>query len=179
MYSPTREVDAAGLDVRALIAPNHFHYLGVPEWSERFPKAHVVASAGARTRLEKKLGRGVGELERLALPLGMTWLFPEGTKNGEVWLEVERTWVVCDAFFNEPENPTGTFGLGCRLTGTTPGLRIGGTWPLLHLASRAQYRRWLTAALGERPPTRLVPSHGDVAEGEDLGQRLLALAAKL
>ena len=40
--------------VRALIASNAFHHLGVPEWKSRFPDAAIFAPAQAIARVEKQ-----------------------------------------------------------------------------------------------------------------------------
>lgn len=182
VFSPTRGVDPGDLDAHYLVSPNHYHYLGVPEWSARYPDARIVATHDACPRLQSKLDRPVHPLGDLESELddGTRLLVPEGTSNGEVWVEIdrgsERTWIVCDAFFNEPKNPSGFFGFGCRMTGTTPGLRIGNTWLWMHLGKRAVYKQWLEARLAEKPVTRLVCSHGDVIEHPDLGARLLDLA---
>lgn len=95
--------------------------------------------------------------------------------GAEVWLDAHGTWFVTDAFFNEPQNPTGAFGLGCWLSGTTPGFRIGQTWKYMHLAKRAEYKSWLLEMLEESPPKRLVFARGDPIEQPDLGVRLAAL----
>jgi hypothetical protein len=170
-----------------LLAPNHFHHLGLSEWQARYPDAVAVAAPAALPRLSKQCPVPVASLEDagIAMPAGVDLVRPEGTKNGETWLVLGGgapgggdVWVVCDAFFNAPVHPTGLFGLGCRLTGTTAGLRIGATWRHLHLADRRRYRDWLLARLDDAPPGRLVPGHGDPVEGPDLAERLGALAKR-
>src|SRR5690606_34563832 len=57
VQSPTRMGDAmldtiAALGpVEVLLAPNHFHNMGLPRYRERFPGAKVASSEGARPRL--------------------------------------------------------------------------------------------------------------------------------
>jgi hypothetical protein len=182
VVSPTKGLSADGLvEVGApelFLAANHYHWLGIPEWTARFPGARVVATAIASKRLERLLGAPPASLSVLAerLPPSVSLLEPEGVDSGEVWLEIvdgeARTWIVCDAFFNEAEHPSGFFGFGCRITGTTAGLRLGQTWKYLQLGDRAAYRAWLCDRLTSAPPTRLVMAHGRVIEAPDLGQRL-------
>ena len=40
--------------VRALVASNAFHYLGIPEWKARFPEAAIFAPAQSIARVENK-----------------------------------------------------------------------------------------------------------------------------
>jgi hypothetical protein len=106
-------------------------------------------------------------------------LQPEGNKAGEVWLRVESSegiaWVVCDAFFNIAQLAGGLGSLPLRLSGTAPGLRIGGTLSLLHLSDKRAYKDWVLRQLQLDRPNVLVPSHGDVARGPDLSERLTRL----
>ena len=188
VFSPTARLDEAAHEelVTAigtpafLVAPNYYHWLGIPEWLERYPDAEVVCSDGAAPRLRKNL-KGVatcGALEplRTELPASMQLIEPPGTRNGELWLraegEGEVLWSVSDAWFNVPENPSGGFGLACRLLKVSPGFRIGGTWKLFALRDRAAYRDWLLSQLRDDPPTRLTVSHGQVADGPDLAALL-------
>ena len=58
--------------VTALVAPNGFHHLGLPEWKQKFPEAKIYAPAAARARIQKKqpaLG-ALAPLEELAEKLG-------------------------------------------------------------------------------------------------------------
>lgn len=197
VVSPTRGLDVAHGDgrhaaveaivghagpVRYLLAPNHYHHLGIPEWLAACPGAMAVATPAARKRLAKKHDDVAwGEIDELAggLAPDTRLLVPEGTANGEAWIEIERgderVWIVSDAFFNVSEIPGGFVGLFVRATQTGPGLRLGQTWKYMALADRARYRDWLLARLAAAPPTTLVPSHGDIARGADLGERLAAI----
>jgi glyoxylase-like metal-dependent hydrolase (beta-lactamase superfamily II) len=85
---------------------------------------------------------------------------------------------VCDAFFNVPGPLSGPTGLMLRATGTATGLRIGNSFRWLAIGDGGAYRAWLEAELAERPPTVLVPAHGDVIEDDDLGERLLQLVRR-
>lgn len=191
LISPTRGLgDAAHEELAALgapsvlLAPNHFHHLGLGEHRERYPEARVVASAVAAPRVQKKTGLEVATLDevRQQLPDGAAIVESAGTRSGETWLSVHTArgiaWVVSDAFFNLPSLPQNTFGLALRATGTGPGLRIGRTYTTLAIDDKRAYRRWLGEVLDRRPPTLLVPGHGDVLEGPDLADRLRALAGE-
>ncbi len=43
-------------EVRALVASNAFHHLGLPAWKKRFPKAELFAPAQSIARVQKKSG---------------------------------------------------------------------------------------------------------------------------
>jgi hypothetical protein len=185
VYSPTDGLSDQGYAAlpapRFLLAPNHFHHLGMCSWLSRYPKARAFASDIGRPRIEKKTGLALSPLREVSheLPSHVTVLQPEGNKAGEVWLRVECregiAWVVCDAFFNIAQLAGGISSLPFRLSGTAPGLRIGGTLPLLHLSDKHAYKDWVLKQLQVDRPNVLVPSHGDVARGTDLSERLTRL----
>lgn len=187
IHSPTRlgapmfEALAALGEVRFLLAPNHFHHLGLPAYRERFPQALVVASDGARPRLEKKGHAPIAGLEALEAELaeGDHLLRPEGLKNGEVFLSLAcggaRQWLVCDAFFHETRGLSGMRQVLFRALGVAPGFRLGQTFLWVGIADRRRYRAWLEAALAREQPRRLWVSHGtpyDVGDGAELRETI-------
>lgn len=170
-------------EAAAVLAPNHFHYLGVEELTSRHEAALVGASAVAAPRLEKKMGRPLAPLDaiRERLPRAVTLLEPPGLKTGEVWLRAETArgvaWAVGDAFFNVNDPVSGGTGLVLKLTATVPGLRVGRTFRWLGIGDRPAYRAWLRRQIEDDRPRVLIPAHGDVVEGDDLAERLAAIAA--
>jgi hypothetical protein len=165
----------------AVLAPNHYHWMGLPEHRERYPDALVATSEVAARRLAGKERGRFGTVEAVArrLPAGAELMAPPGLKNGEIWLRVASprgvTWVVSDAFFSLASNARGLMGLILRWTGTTPGLRIGRTFTSLGIGERTLYRDWLLDRIAADRPTALVPGHGEVLRGDDLADRLDAL----
>ncbi|HTJ80844.1 MAG TPA: hypothetical protein VL400_03950 [Polyangiaceae bacterium] len=187
VLSPSRGLDIDALirhagDVRFLVAANHFHYLGIPEWLAACPGAVPIATDVALPRLAKKVDIAWSQPDDLvgALASDTTLLIPEGTASGEAWLSVERgptrIWIVCDAYFNLETLPRGVMGAFCKVSRTGPGLSIGQTWKYVQLRDRKRYKAWLLARLAAAPPTVLVPSHGEIVRGDDLGERLAAHA---
>ncbi len=179
VVSPTLRIDPAPIvehagRVRFLLAPNHYHHLGVSAWLVACPGSVAVCSRVARGRLARRVDAPWSDLEDLvaALPEDASVLVPEGTRNGEVWLRVARTWIVTDAFFHLATMPSGLLGAFCWLTQTAPGLRIGQTWKYLALKDRRRYAAWLLERLEKDPPDTLVVAHGDILRGDDLGSRL-------
>lgn len=167
---------------KVFLAPNHFHHVGVPEWSARFPGAFTVCSETARPRLTKQ--RKETALRPLSdavglLPKGASFLEPAGTRNGETWLRLEAptgvTWVVSDAFFWSTQAVPGPAGLFLRLTRAVPGLAVGNTFKWLATKDRAAYKAWVLAQLEKDRPTRMCFGHGETLFDEQLAARLKAL----
>ena len=186
VYSPTRKlgdelharIEQIGRP-RWLVAPNHFHHLGLEEWRRRYSDAIVFARPQAIPRLAKMYrSLEIRSIEEMSAP-EIAHLEPSGTKNGEVWLVARDAWIVGDAFFNVRPPVSGLTGFILELTGTAPGLTIGRLWAPLHLEDRAAYRSWLLDALTRSPPSWLIPAHGDPISGPDLPERLSALAHRV
>jgi hypothetical protein len=167
--------------IEYLLAPNHFHHLGISAWQKELGPIPVLASAQAHARLGK---RGYAplheprEIESL-LPPEASFLLPAETRTGEIWLRLaidgRTTWVVGDAFFHVLHAPRNLAGLFLRFSGTVPGLRIGGTFKFGHLRDRRAYREWLLQRIEADPPAVLVPAHGEIASAPDLARSMVAL----
>lgn len=169
---------------RALMAPNHFHHLWLAPFRERWPDARAVASREALPRLAQKGHTGLRELEEVdtLLPPDARWLRCEGTRSGEAWLslpgEAGPTWLVGDAFFHLPGPLRGPVGLALRALRVAPGLRVSRTYRWLALSDPARYAAWARDTVARERPRRIVFSHGDPLEADDLGDRLLAALAE-
>lgn len=148
-----------------VLAPNHFHTLGLADFAARYPDARVVCAAGAVPRLKKKTPHAFDDVTTVTPPAWLELISPPGLKGGETWLVAtrgdQRIWAVCDAFFNLPRHPSGPFGLITRLGGSAPGLRISGLFKMAGVADKAAWRDWLLAQIEAAPPTLLLPAHGD------------------
>jgi hypothetical protein len=163
-----------------LLAPNHYHHLGIPEHLERHSGARVLCTEEAKPRLSRKQRalafEDVDEVLRERLPPHATVLSPPGLKNGEVWLRVETkagvAWLVTDAFANVVDKPTGITGLFLSLAGTAPGLRLGSLFRWAAIADRIAYRTWLLERLAQDPPKILVPAHGEPISDDGLAEQL-------
>jgi hypothetical protein len=181
VYSPLPKVgDAERAEVApvALLAPNHYHNLGLAHW-----KLPAHASALARVRLARQTPVAVTGLEALEarLPPNVSLLLPAGTRNGEVWLRVAGpdgvTWIVGDAFFNIGSAWT-LWSSFLRATLGAPGLAVGQTFLWVGLADRPAYGQWVLEQLLTDRPVRIVPCHGAVAEGPDLASTLRQLVLR-
>jgi hypothetical protein len=168
-------------NVEYLMAPNHYHHLGLAAWRQVFGPIPVVACAAAQPRLRARGHAPLcepGAIEPL-LPDNAKVLLPPGTRTGEAWLRLDiggqAGWIVGDAFFHVPRTPRNAAGLFLRLSGTTAGLRIGATFKWGHLRDRRVYREWVGRLLDGDPPTTLIPAHGDVLTDADLARRVRRL----
>ena len=167
-----------------LVAPNHFHNMGLNKYGDRFEGCRLVASQTATKRLSKKTRLEVEPLELLRerLPPHVTLLQAAGTRNGEVLVSVKTEkgalWVVADAFFNYPTLPKGAMGLGLRIFGLGPELRVGKTFKHIGLADKKAYAQWLSDALDADTPQILIPAHGEIVRGNGLALRLRNAAAR-
>lgn len=167
-----------------LLAPNHYHNLGLKPFCKRYPAAMAVSSDEARPRLVKQTSLPVGSLEALTerLPPGVSILQPEGLKQGEVWLRFETpqgiVWAVCDAFFNVMPVPTSVFGGFLWLTQGAPGLRIGGTFLAVGIRDKQRYSGWLHAQLLADRPIGLLPAHGNPVFAQDLSDQLAEIVRR-
>ncbi|MCG8491772.1 MAG: hypothetical protein MI743_09180, partial [Sneathiellales bacterium] len=146
LYSPVlgltdtaRESLQALGDVAFLLAPNHYHNKGVAEYAGAYPKAQLVCTDKARSRLEKQTGHKFQGLDRLQalLPDNCTLVEPEGLKTGEIWFELAseatRAWVVTDTF----KGPTGPVGT------VSERIELLGTFPKFGIQDKMSYMSWL------------------------------------
>lgn len=167
--------------VRFLVAPSNFHWLGIPTWSERFPKAKVVCSQDARDRLTKKGLPLTGTLAELrsALSPHTTLLELPGTRSGEVWLRADTregiAWLVCDAIFNMPKPRKLSGRLLQKSMKSGPGLALSQLMKWGGLRDRAAFKTWFLEQLEHDQPAILVPAHGDIDREPELAKRLRAL----
>ncbi len=190
-----------------LVAPNHYHHLGLEEYAAAYPDAAIIATASAAPRVHARLHPPVprrlspsglrsasprcarasracvADETRLreALPPDLALLVPPGTKNGELWLSATgargRAWIVGDGFFNLSRVSLSPLGLLVRALGIGPGLRIGTSFRWL-LRDVPAYTSWLLARIAQERPTTLVPCHGEILTDAALPERLEALVRK-
>lgn len=181
LFSPVRGLgrDAVGSlrklgDVEVLLAPNHWHNMGLREYAAAFPDASICTSPGARHRLEQETQLRFQDLTKLQrqLPPTLRFTFPSGLKTGEIWLSIgnarDRAWLVVDAFCG----PKGKK----RDRASEPD--ILGTFPKFSLGDRTIYVEWLERQIELDKPTAIVPCHGAVIVNEQLPDKLRRLIAR-
>ncbi|WP_422378651.1 hypothetical protein [Roseibium sp.] len=177
LYSPVRKSSgtaSALAPVRFLLAPNHYHNMGLSEHVAAFSEADCVCSQGARPRLEKVTGLAFSDLDRLAeaLPGHASLLEPDGLKTGEVWMclrtEDAVIWIVTDAFCGVQEK-----------SDTKPKVGFLKPFPTYGLRDKTVFSAWVQNRLDLETPTVIVPCHGGIVRGKDLKQDICALLETL
>ena len=190
VVSPPCRVAAGAFDelspygeVRALVASNAFHHMGIPEWKARFPSAAIFAPVQAIARVEKRSGlSGIRALYDAASITGtrLELVDMPHYKTGEVLVRIitDRglVWYVTDVIMNLPvlpKNPMAKLMFGLSHSG--PGLKFNNIAPLFMVADKAALRRWVADEFRKSPPRWLIPAHGEIVDFEaspDAGRAL-------
>ena len=166
--------------VRALVATNAFHTLGLAPWKARFPEAAVFAPPQSLRRVTKVSGvGGIRPLSEAAALIGERVALIELPyfRTGEALIKVRTTegllWYVTDIIFNLPRLPSHPlFALLFKLTDCAPGLRINRIAPLFMVRNRPALWAWLAAEARRDKPRWLVPAHGERIDLADAPTRL-------
>jgi hypothetical protein len=171
--------------VRALVASNAFHHLGLPEWKARFPEAEIFAprQSVARVQKQSKLSgiRSLAEIGAIAGDRVALTDMPH-YKTGEVLVRIasERgsVWYVTDVIMNLPELPRQPLMRTLfRLAGCAPGLKLNNIAPLFMVRNKRALRRWLANEFRSAPPNWMIATHGDIvdfASNPEAGRALFA-----
>lgn len=180
VLSPPRKAAGAVEDleafgaVRALVATNAFHHMGLAQWKARLPAAGLFAPAQSIARVERQTGlRGIQPVDNaraIAGPRLELFDMPH-YKTGEVLLRIDSArglvWYVTDVIMNMRELPRHPLArLMIKLSGSAPGLRYNNIAPLFMVRDKAALRRWLAEEARKKPPRWLIPAHGDIVDCE-------------
>lgn len=155
--------------VQFLFAPNHYHNLGLQEWSAAYPEAKLLAPSAAIARLQKQTELSFAPADALAaaLPDHLSLLETEGLKSGEMWVRVQEgmrtAWIVVDAF------------CGPDMYGDGEGPQLLKPFPKFGLKDKAIYLSWLKDQVRRDQPAVVVPCHGSAVAHADLGEKLITL----
>jgi hypothetical protein len=162
-------LDAHG-PVRALVAPNAFHYMGLPAWKARHPGASVFAPAQSIARVEKQAKlSGIRPVAEVAELLGGRAEIVDMPhyKTGEIlirWrVEGGWAWYLTDVAMNLPMLPKNLFGTIFRWTKSGPGFRRNALASTFMIKNKRALYTWIVEQAEKTPPSLLVPCHGDVA----------------
>jgi hypothetical protein len=174
------EALASRAPVRALVATNAFHTLGLAPWKAHFPEAAVFAPPQSLQRVTKVSGvGGIRPLSEAAALTGERVALIELPyfRTGEALIKVRTTegllWYVTDIIFNLPRLPSHPlFALLFKLTDCAPGLRINRIAPLFMVRNRPALWGWLAAEARRDRPRWLVPAHGERIDLADAPTRL-------
>ena len=179
------DIDAFGT-VASVVANNGFHHLGQAEWKKRYPNARFYASTAAAKRITKKnpeagdfepvselaarLSGDVGIVDGPADKCGETWAYAK-TGNGYAWY-------ASDTLANMPELPKALpFKIMMKLTKSAPGYKIFGLAVKFIASDKRTLLGAFRDALQQRPPSVMVPAHGEILSGADLPNKTKQLIA--
>ena len=159
--------------VRALIATNAFHYMGIPEWSQRFPEAQIFAPAQSIARVQKKTKLDVRPLAEARTIAGsrVDLIDMPYYRTGEALIKIRTgrglAWHVTDIILNItqlPKNPVVRFLF--TFSGSAPGLRYNNVGPRFMVKDFPALKQWLDQEYAKEPPRWLIVSHGEIADLE-------------
>ncbi len=192
LVSPPCNAPASAFDelaaygpVRALVASNAYHHMGLKEWHARFPDAVIAAPAQSVARVKKQTG--IDRIVALAdAPVlqdpRVEFIDMPHYKTGEVFVRAKSGaksyWYVTDVVMNMPRLPKNPlFGLMFKLSDTGPGLKFNNIAALFMMKDKASVKSWLASEVRNAPPTTLIPCHGPSIEMDATASQLLALVS--
>ena len=158
--------------VRALVASNAFHHLGIPEWKARFPDAAVFAPAQSIARVARRTSltgiRPISDASSITGPAVELIDMPH-YKTGEVLVRITTdrgsVWYVTDVILNMSELPRNPIAsLVFRLSGGAPGPKFNNVAPLFMVRDKTALRRWLGEEFRKAPPAWMIAAHGDIVD---------------
>jgi hypothetical protein len=181
--SAYKDLESRG-PVRALVAPNAYHTMGLAPWKERYPDAGLYAPAQSIARVEKQSKltgiKPVGEMGKLLGDRAEIVDMPH-YKTGEAlvrWrLDEGWAWYVTDVMMNMPKIPKGPFGIAMKWTKSGPGLRRNAISSFFMMKDKRAVYAWLVEQAEKAPPRLIVPCHGDVAKPDDPAGAIRAAVA--
>ena len=158
--------------VRALVATNAYHTLGLAPWKARFPDAAVFAPPQSMQRVTRISGiAGIRPLAESAAITGerVSLIELPYFRTGEALIKVRTAegllWYVTDIVLNLPRLPSNPlFAALFKLSDSAPGLRINRVAPLFMVRNRPALWQWLAAEARRDRPRWLVPAHGDTVD---------------
>lgn len=158
--------------VRALVAPNGFHHMGLAHWRARFPAARLFTPAQAIERVKKKTGLDGFEPLSSARPLlgaRLELVDLPHCKTGETLVRVQSerglVWYFADVVTNMaalPDHPIAKWIF--KLSGSAPGLKFNNLAGLVMVGNKRELKRWLATQMASDSPGWLIPSHGNVVD---------------
>ena len=161
-------------EVRALVASNAYHHMGIPEWKARFPDAAVFAPAQGVERVRKQTGIEAVHPYSEATALtgdGLEIVDMPYYRTGEALVRIRSSrgvaWYVTDIILNIrklPRNPL--LSALVRLTASGPGPRWNKIGPTIMVRDKRALRQWLREAFARERPRWLIATHGEILDFE-------------
>jgi len=160
--------------LKALIAPNAFHSMGLAPWKARYPDVPIFAPPQSIGRLEKSTKiSGIRPVAEAAARIGdqVQLVDMPHYKTGELlvrWpVDGGWAWYLTDVAMNFAEVPPGLFGLVFKWTRSCPGLRRNALAGWFMVKDKRALYAWLAEQAEKTPPRLVVPCHGGVVKTSD------------
>jgi hypothetical protein len=154
-------------EVRAIVAPNAVHTMGIAAWKGRYPDAPVFAPAQSIARVQKQAKiTGIRPVAEMAKGLGdrVEIIDMPHYKMGEVLIrwrtEGGWAWYLTDVIMNLPVAPKGLFGMVVRWTRSGPGLRRNAIAGQFMVKDKRALYAWIAEQAEKTPPRLVVSCHG-------------------
>ena len=176
VVSPSKDGMASVFDefsrngsVSALVAPNAYHHVGQRTWRHVFPGATSYAPEGAHFRLGTQSPgiayRSTADLLP-RLPAGVELFLPEGMKRPDLLIRItvrdKTIWWLGDLFSNNAaHDQTLPLRVISRFFGSGLGYRRNAKPGLVYVDDARAWLRSIRNALGQYPPSIVIPAHGD------------------
>lgn len=151
--------------VRAIVAPNAFHTMGIAPWKARYADASVFAPAQSVARVQKQAKLdGIRPVAEMAKGDHVEFVDMPHYKTGELlirWrLEDGWAWYLTDVILNLPVVPKGLFGRIFGLTKSAPGLRRNAIAGMMMTKDKRALYAWINEQAEKTPPKLIVNCHG-------------------
>jgi len=170
-----KEIDAFG-EVETIIVPNGFHRLDAKVFKERYPKAKIVAPAGAHKKVSEVVKVDAAYEGKVDDTLSMTHL--DGLKNAEGVLEIVsdgKTTLLFNDCINNLPKIGGVMGFMLSPTGVAAVPRIT-RW--LVMKDKDAFRAHLEKLADTKDLARIIVSHGAMIT-DNPSNTLKTVAARL
>lgn len=178
-YSPGLGLEKTAKDIVGkgpldLFAPSAAHVMGLQAWKDAFPRARLVATPVAQKRIRKETGLAcephdvVDELAVHRVP---------SCRSGEAWVTHGDALITCDVVMNlrDPMHKNFFVRLGMSAYGLRPGLDIPRLFQRFMFKDKARVIAFAREVSNEIKPRVLIPCHGEILEGDDVGPRVVAM----
>lgn len=153
--------------IKAIIAPNSYHNMGVKFVQNRFDVPCYAAKSGL-DRLSKFPIKNLTNIEQLAVKRNDFSVFiPDGQKMGESWItlgeDTYRSLIVTDAFFNLKALHKNFFiSIFNRLADNAPGFKVSRLFSLIAITDKTLYSKSVREYFKQNHFDEMIVAHGSI-----------------
>ncbi|MCO4783332.1 MAG: hypothetical protein KC646_13485 [Candidatus Cloacimonetes bacterium] len=156
--------------VKAIIAPNSYHNMGVAIVQEQFD-VPCYATNDALLRLSKLPIKSLTNISQLkVLREDLTIFIPKAQKMGELWISLGtnayKTLIVTDAFFNLKNRGDNFFmSMISRLVDNAPGFKVSRLFSMLAVTDKKEYSKSVRNYFEVNQVDEMIVAHGEIQVG--------------